>query len=98
VSTDPTLDDLVFTARDDLVVETIDGECLVLDLDRNVYFGLNPVGLSIWEAISSGATLANILDGLTARFPDVPADRLDADLRAFLGQLVGAHLVLTSSP
>ncbi len=94
--TDAPLDELVFTARDDLVVETIDGECLVLDLDRNVYFGLNPLGLSIWEAIATGATLATILDELGARFPDVPAPRLDADLRAFLEQLIGAHLVLTS--
>ena len=96
MTTDPRLDDLVFTARDDLVVETIDGECLVLDLDRNVYFGLNPVGLSIWESIASGATLSSVLSDLQVRFPDVPAERLDADLRAFLGQLVGAHLVHTA--
>ena len=56
VPTDAPLDDLVFTARDDLVVETIDGECLVLDLDRNVYFGLNPLGLSIWEAIATASS------------------------------------------
>ena len=96
MTTDPRLDDLVFTARDDLVVETIDGECLVLDLDRNVYFGLNPVGLSIWGSLASGATLSVVLSDLQARFPDVAAERLDADLRAFLTQLVGAHLVHTA--
>lgn len=93
MSSDTPLDDLSFKVRDDLVVESIDGECLVLDLDRNVYFGLNALGVIVWGALETGSALPELLDALSERFPRVPRPDLDADLRAFLRSLLDADLV-----
>ena len=89
----PTFADLdVLVIRDDLVVEEIDGECLVLDLDRNVYFGLNDLGRLVWQSLDGSSSVSDVLSTLVEHFPGVGRERLGADLDAFLSSLVDASL------
>ena len=65
-----------------------------------VYFGLNEVGLAIWQALPSAPEPSDTFDTLTAalavRFPEVTFETIRGDAREFLEAL--AHNELVTSP
>jgi hypothetical protein len=46
----------------------LDGEMVILNLDSGVYFGLNPVGTSIWSYIQDERPLHGIIDYLLSEY------------------------------
>lgn len=82
-----------FTLRAGLIVEQIDGECLVLDMSRNVYFGLDAVGLLIWTMLERGDALGDLVAALSERYPDVPYEQLRQDTCEFVEQLLAQELL-----
>ena len=68
------------------------GEAAVLSLINGVYYGLDSVGIRVWELIQQPQTFARLREVLLGEY-DVDAQRLEADLRNFLTQLADQHLV-----
>lgn len=72
--------------RSDQVVsrELTPGEgAVLLHLETAQYFGLNPVGLLVWDALAEERTAGELVDHVRSRVAD-PPDRLEADVLAFL--------------
>jgi hypothetical protein len=46
----------------------IDGEKIILDLRRGIYYGLNPVGADIWDLIQTPTAVDAIVDAITAEY------------------------------
>jgi len=70
-----------------VIVEEIDGQLLMLDMKRNAYFGLNPVGLLIWRELEQGASMAQLVQRLTAGF-EVDEAQARADASGFVALLL----------
>lgn len=70
----------------------IDGEAVLLDLQRGTYFGLDAVGTRIWELIREHATLTVVCDEIVREF-DVDASRATADLLEFVERLANRGLI-----
>ena len=75
-----------------VLTQEVGGEVVLLDLDSELYFGLDPVGSRIWALLADTrslehvhATLCREFDGDTARIKD--------DLLALIQQLAEAGLV-----
>jgi hypothetical protein len=51
-----------------VVYKKVGEEMVLLDFDRGVYYGLNPVGARVWELLAEGKTSEEILDHLTEEF------------------------------
>jgi len=83
----------IFTLRAGLIVEQIDGECLVLDMSRNVYFGLDAVALFIWTMLERGDAFGEIVAALSERYADVPREQLRQDACEFVEQLLAQELL-----
>lgn len=62
------------------------GEAAILNLKNSVYYGLDPVGSSVWSLIQEPKTLAEIRVALLSIY-DVDSRELDSDLQALLTQL-----------
>ena len=62
-----------------LLVATIDDESLLLDMDQNVYFGLNAVALEIWNGLENQESLERILERLMSEY-DASQEALERDL------------------
>lgn len=77
----------VLSLRADLLVETVDDESLVLDLNRNVYFGLNPMALEIWNDLKEGATMQEIVASLVTRYNQDEMS-IFKDVQEFLHMLI----------
>ncbi len=88
----------VITLKPGLLVETIDDESLVLDMERNVYFGLNPVALEIWRGLESGHTPQRIISELTATYDAIPSDALTRDVLSFVESLLDQQLATRAAP
>lgn len=87
----PLTDATTLRRNPDAVWRSFGEETAVLAPASNAVHTLNAVAARCWE-LSDGRTLAAILDAIEAEF-DVERERLEADVRAFVEQLVERGLV-----
>ena len=81
-----------FCAVKDQVTCELSGEAVVLHLNEGIYYGLDPVGASIWKLIQTPKTITEIRDAIMEEY-DVDAERCETDLRALLKELAEKKLV-----
>jgi len=78
--------------NEQVVFRTIDGEAVLLHVDRGVYFGLDPIGTRVWEALVEHGCARPILAPLLEEY-DVESDALESDIVALLNQLSANDLI-----
>ncbi len=67
---------------------------ILLHTEQEIYFGLNAVGVDIWQLLPPACTrIDEACEALAARYPDVPREVLRADLVELLDGLAGQGLV-----
>ncbi len=76
----------VVVASQQQVSAEVDGEAVILGMERGEYYGLDPVGTRIWQLVQSPISVAQIQDALVAEY-EVTADQCLADLQALLTQM-----------
>ncbi len=87
----PTLADRVSVSPEVLFQEVGD-EAVLLDLKSESYFGLDDVGMRIWQLLQEQGSLRAVFDRMLAEY-DVEPARLEADLLSHVGELADAGLV-----
>jgi Coenzyme PQQ synthesis protein D (PqqD) len=82
----------VVAARDQVSVE-LEGEAVILGLSDGVYYGLDPVGATVWALLQAGPhSVAQLRDAVTDEF-EVDAPTAEADLIELLGTMLERGLV-----
>jgi hypothetical protein len=82
----------VVAARDQVSVE-LEGEAVILGLADGVYYGLDPVGATVWALLEAGPhTVAQLRDAVTDEF-EVDAPTAEADLIELVGTMLERGLV-----
>ena len=76
----------------DALFQEISGEGVILDLKSSSYFGMDEVGVRLWQLLQADPSLQAACDTLLAEYEVAPA-QLEQDLVKLLGQLVEAGLV-----
>jgi hypothetical protein len=76
-----------YRLRPDVRLRLVDNEAIVLVQERAVIFGLNPVGARLIDLLREGRPVAE-LAGEIAREFDAAGSDVDADVTAFLGELI----------
>lgn len=80
-----------------VVSEIIDGELVVINLEKGSYYCSLGVGAYLWQCLQQRADLATIEAAVVQGFGVAP-ERARADLRSFLGQLQREGLVRPARP
>ncbi len=80
-----------------VLVRAMQGESILLNLDRESYFGLDAVGTRMWNALVESPTVNDALRHLEAEY-EVGTDELRADLHRLVGELHEAGLVEVHDP
>jgi hypothetical protein len=88
----PTLADRV-SVSPDVLFQEVGGEAVLLDLKSESYFGLDDVGMRIWQLLQEQGSLCAVFDRMLAEY-DVEPARLEADLLKHVGELADAGLVI----
>ena len=68
------------------------GEAAILDMKDGVYYGLDPVGASIWNQLQKPVVLEEVRDQIISEY-DVEAEECQEDLLELMEQLVDNGLV-----
>jgi hypothetical protein len=68
------------------VSTVLDGEAVLLELSRGVYFGLNEVGTVVWQLVQEPRTVASIRDAVCEEY-DVTREQCLSDVSALLDRL-----------
>jgi hypothetical protein len=89
-----TVDSVVVAAGDQISAD-LDGEAVVLGLDKGMYYGLGDVGSRIWELVHESTSVADIRDTIVAEY-DVDETTCQRDLLRFLQQLEGEGLLVVT--
>jgi hypothetical protein len=67
-------------------------EAVVLSLERDVYYGLNPVAARVWSLLRQPRTVSEVRDVLLSEY-DVERDRCEQDLLMLLDDLAAKNLI-----
>lgn len=81
-----------FTASPRVLCQEVAGEAVLLDLDSEKYFGLNAVGLRIWQLLQTHNDPDRIFSVLAAEY-EVDPRALATDLQDLIQRLRKAGLV-----
>ena len=76
----------------DVLFRMVSDEAILVNLNTEVYLGLNPVGARIWSALTDAPSIDAAYQTLLGEYEVEPA-RLRADLEELLGQLLGQKLI-----
>jgi hypothetical protein len=76
----------------DLISAPVDGEVVILSVERGTYYGLDKIGTDIWQRLESPVRVDALCEDLAARYA---ADRqtIERDVLALLESLLAEGLV-----
>lgn len=86
-----------FTVHPKIVSETIDGEVIILNLDRGRYYSLTLAGTDAWSAITRAANAEEIVDALMARY-EGSRTQIEQAVGHLLGELSREELIVAFAP
>lgn len=70
----------------DIVASDIDGEVVMMSVEKGQYYSLDPVGSRVWELIEKPVKVAVLIDALLLKY-DVDRETCERDVLAFLEEL-----------
>ena len=79
----------------DVLSQEVDGETVLLNLNNESYFGLDPTGTRIWQLIRDLGDLDDVYAVMLEEF-NVSEEQLQQDLKQLVEKLVDAGLVQVS--
>jgi Coenzyme PQQ synthesis protein D (PqqD) len=77
---------------DQAIANAVADETVILHLGNGTYFGLDPIGARLWDALQAGEPPVSICESLLEAY-DVDRDQLTNDLRTLMDELVSNDLV-----
>ena len=82
----------VVSRRNDIDTTDLNGEIVMMDLEKGRYFSLNGVGSRIWEIIEEPIGINKIVDCLLEEY-DVSRNECEENVLEFLGKLDDANII-----
>jgi hypothetical protein len=73
----------------------IDDELFLADSSSGELFHLDRTATGLWTLLAEPSAFETILGTFRAAFPDIPADRVERDLRQALAMLMARGLIVT---
>ena len=75
-----------------IIFENIDGELILVHMEKGTYYSTDQVGAEIWALIETGCSASEMCDALLCTYDAPPAEVADA-VAAFLARLTDEELV-----
>jgi hypothetical protein len=78
--------------RDEIVARVLDGEAIMINLAKGIYYSLEGVGGRVWELLEDGTDVADIGAAICREF-DVTSEHARADVERILCELQAENVV-----
>lgn len=83
------------SAKDSVTIAELDGEAVMLDVATGRYYGLNGVGLAVWQLVTESKSVSEIVARMGEIY-EVDRERLRSDVIDFVEKLAEEGLVEVS--
>jgi hypothetical protein len=83
---------VIVAITDQVVTAELAGEAVILNLKSGIYFGLDAIGVQIWEMIQKATTVDKLCQSLTAEY-DVDDAQCERDLVNLLTEMATNGLI-----
>lgn len=87
-----TMGDTVTARREDLVATELDGETIMMSIERGKFYGLDAVAGRVWALLWEPRQVSALVEGLLEEFEGERAE-IEGDLLAFLNALAGEGML-----
>jgi hypothetical protein len=77
----------------DMIFTDFGAEMVMLSMEDSRYYGINEVGVRVWELIETPTPIAGIIDVICDEF-DVSTERCEQDVLAFVSQLQQKNMAI----
>lgn len=81
---------------EECAAKVLEGEAVIINLLNGTYYSLDKAGAVVWELAAGGGTVAEITDGVTARY-EVDAARAHSDIERLIDELVAERLLIPAN-
>jgi hypothetical protein len=88
----PLSKDSIVIASPEQVSCELGDESVILSLKNSVYYGVDPVGASIWRLLKQQRSVGELRDAMIEEY-DVESDRCEADLLVLLEKMRAEGLI-----
>ena len=85
--------DIKLKQAEGVVAADMNGETVMMDIEKGVYFALTGTGHRIWSALESPTTPVEVIENLRGEYEIDEGDDLDTIVTEFLSNLVENGLV-----
>lgn len=82
----------VISRSPSVLAAEVEGEIVMMSIERGSYFGLDDIGSDVWKRIEQPCTFAALIDGLAAAY-DADRATIAADVRALLDRMAAQDVV-----
>ncbi len=93
--TDINLKDIVLK-KDNILSSVVDDETVLLCIENSKYYGIDPVGTSIWKLLDTPRSIEQIIVTMQELY-EVSAEQCKADVIHFINHLIEKNLVQLQS-
>jgi hypothetical protein len=88
----PIADVTMISRSPSVLAAEVEGEIVMMSIERGSYFGLDDIGSDIWKRIEQPCTFATLIDGLAVAY-DADRATITADVRALLDRMAEQDVV-----
>jgi hypothetical protein len=85
-------DNSLLIRNSDLIGADMDGEMVMMSINKGVYYGINGVGSRIWALLENEISITTITQMICAEYA-VNAPQLQTDLIVFIKEMIKNDLV-----
>lgn len=78
---------------DGVVFKQVGDELVLLDFDRGIYYGLDPIGARMWQLLAAGQSADAAVEVLVAEY-DVSREEVTHDLDRLISELREQRLLI----
>lgn len=78
---------------ENVLFQEIEGECVLLNMESEQYYGLNEVGSRFWQHLAEDGNTIKALNQLEAEF-DVDKDTLYQDIANLIAEMKSQDLII----
>jgi hypothetical protein len=84
-------------AAENILIRELSGEAVLLDLNKELYFGLDEVGYRMWTVLTSADTVGAAYEQLLSEY-EVEPEQLEKSVESLISQCVDQGLFQFASP
>jgi hypothetical protein len=84
--------DTLLIRNPDLIATDMDGDTVMMSIERGEYFGIGGVGSRVWALLAQPVSIAQITTSICAKY-EVDAATCQTDMQKFAQELLQSGLV-----